>query len=78
MKAHSTSYQKLVAKMNEVSELEPQNIGVLSPIYHRAVPYVKHAPWIVFAGLSIVGGILIYAFLGAWAPSVASYLQYGF
>lgn len=72
------TYQLLVAKMKEISEVPPQEIGPFTPLYKRFVPYVKFNPWKSALALSIVLTLVLYLFFGIRWIRLISLLQLGF
>lgn len=71
-------YQKFVAKWDEVTELPPQTIGPLTPVYKKTVPYFKYAPWRVLMPVSFIIIAAVALALEITAVQVASFLQRGF
>lgn len=72
------TYQILVARMNELALVPPQEIGFLTFIYKRLVPYFKFSPWRSSIVLAFLFAILLYFFLGSTLIKIASILQFGF
>lgn len=71
-------YQKFVARWDEVTELPPQTVGPLTPVYKRTVPYLKIAPWRVLFPLSFVIAASVALLLEVTAVQIATLLQHGF
>ena len=65
-------------KMQDVSSLTPQELGVLTPLYKRLVPYVKASPWKIFAGGSLAVALFLYLLFGVSIIYLVSLLQQGF
>lgn len=71
-------YQKFKHRWKEVTELPPQTLGPLTPVYKRTVPYFKIAPWRVLVPLSFIMVAFVALILEITATQVASLLQRGF
>lgn len=71
-------YQKLEKKLAEVTIVEPQNIGILTPLYKTLVPFLKFAPWRILIPLSFVFSLFGYFLIGQLIVFIVSLLQYGF
>ena len=71
-------YQKFVAKWEEVTDLPTQAVGPFTPLYKKAVPYLKWAPWRILAPLSLILAALIALSLETTAVQIATLLQRGF
>lgn len=71
-------YQKFLAKWEEVTELPTQEVGSLTPLFKRTVPYFKVAPWRVLLPLSFLLVASTALFFEQTAAQVASILQRGF
>ena len=71
-------YRNFVKRRDEVTEIPTQTVGPLTPIYKRAVPYFKIAPWRILMPtaflLAVIGALL----LEVTAVQVATLLQQGF
>lgn len=72
------TYELLVHKMREVSDLPQQTMGPFTPLYRTMIPYVKEAPWRWFAAGSFMVGVVLYVVFGALIVRVVSVLQHGF
>jgi hypothetical protein len=72
------TYELLVAKMQEVSDLPLQKVGVLTPIYKRIVPHLKYYPWKSVFLISCVAAAMLYLMFGIRMVRLASLLQFGF
>ena len=71
-------YTNFLQKWTEVVELPPQTVGPLTPVYKRAVPFLKVDPWRVLLPLSLILIVAIVLFLEATAVQITSILQRGF
>lgn len=73
-----TTYQKFVARWEEVMELPPQRLGPLTPLYKVFVKHLKVMPWplLVFGSLVVVFGL--YLLIGSAITFLVSLLQRGF
>jgi hypothetical protein len=71
-------YQKFVKRWEEVTDLPPQHLGVLTPVYKKAVKHLKVMPWpvLVVGSVGIVLGL--YLIIGSAITAIASLLQKGF
>lgn len=74
---HDPLYQKLVEKWEEVTIVSPQTVGPLTPLYKRAVPYFKVAPWKMLVPLAFVLTVFLALLLQVTAVEIASFLQRG-
>ena len=71
-------YHNFVAKWEEVTELPPQTVGPLTPVYKRAAPLLKVAPWRFIVPLSFIIACAVALVLEVTAVQVATLLQRGF
>lgn len=71
-------YQKFLQRWEEVTELPPQKVGPLTPVYKLTVPFFKTAPWRVLIPLSVVLVVFAAVLFEVTAAQVASVLQRGF
>jgi hypothetical protein len=71
-------YQKFVKRWQEVTELPPQQLGPLTPIYHTLVKRFKVMPWPALIIISIVLVVALYLLIGSTISIVVSILQRGF
>ena len=72
------TYQILLAKMYEVSELPTQKVGPFTYIYKTLVPYFKFSPWRSATLLASLASILLYFLFGTAVVKLVSLLQFGF
>lgn len=73
-----STYQLLVAKMQEVSVVPPQTVGPFTGAYKRIVPFLKFAPWRAALLLSVSVTVFLYLIFGSTLVKIASILQFGF
>lgn len=78
MKKEDRLYQSFFAKWQEVTEMPPQTVGPLTPLYKKTVPYLKVAPWRILGPLSLVLAALVALLMEVTAVQIASILQRGF
>lgn len=71
-------YKQFVQHWQEVIDLPPQNLGPLTPIYHRLVKRLKVMPWpmLVLGALFVV--LSLYLLIGGAITLLTSLLQKGF
>lgn len=72
------TYQKFVKRWEEVTDLPPQTVGPLTPLYKAAVRRLKVMPWpaLVLGSVLVVSGI--YLLIGTTVTFLVSVLQRGF
>lgn len=70
-------YARFVQKWDEVTEVPPQTVGLLTPFYKRTVPYFKYAPWRIMVPFAFVTAVSIALLLEFTATQIASWLQKG-
>ncbi len=71
-------YENFLKKWEEVTELPPQTVGPLTPLYKRTVPFIKADPWRILIPLAFVLAISIALFVHATAAQITSFLQGSF
>lgn len=71
-------FSRLSQKMSEVTEVQPQTVGPLTPVYKGATHYLKVAPWKILIPLSLVLAIFALKFLGPISIRLVSVLQQAF
>ena len=74
----SRLFPVLRKKQMEMAFVPPQRIGLLTPLYHRIVPFVKVAPWRVIVVWAFLITIALRFLLGSSFVSLASILQKAF
>ena len=74
----STTYQKFVARWEEVTELPPQTVGPLTPAYKAIVRRLKVMPWPALVLASVITVVGIYILLGSTVTFIVTMLQRGF
>jgi len=71
-------YQKFIHRWEEVTDLPPQTLGVLTPYYKKVTRRLKVMPWFVFVGISLVSIIGLYLLFGTTITLLVTILQRGF
>lgn len=71
-------YEKFIKRWEEVTEVPPQTVGALTPVYKKTVPYFKVAPWRVIVPAVFIFSAFVALLLEITAVQVASILQKGF
>ena len=69
-------YQKFVERWEEVTDIPPQTLGPLTPLYKRAARYLKIMPWpflVVGAGFFVLGIFLVVVLV--WGGVLAYFLR---
>lgn len=72
------TYRQFVRRWQEVTELPPQRVGPLTPLYKTVARHLKVMPWplLVLGSLFVVLGL--YLVFGGAVALLASVLQRGF
>lgn len=73
-----TTYQKFVKRWEEVTELPPQTLGALTPLYKFITKRMKVMPLPWFVGVSLLVALGLYLLLGSAIIFLVSILQKGF
>lgn len=71
-------YEKLVLKMQEVSVVPPQNLGLFTPLYRKLVPQFKFFPLKALVPLSFLFILGAYLLFGTLMVRLAEILQTAF
>jgi hypothetical protein len=71
-------YNKFVKRWEEVTDLPPQTIGPLTPLYKKAVIKLKVMPWPLLVVGSLFTVIGLYLLIGSAITLLVSILQKGF
>lgn len=72
------TYQKFVARWEEVMDLPPQTLGPLTPFYKALIRRLKVMPWPYFV-LTAAGFVLaLYFLIGSAITLLVTLLQRGF
>jgi CRISPR/Cas system endoribonuclease Cas6 (RAMP superfamily) len=71
-------YQKFVKRWQEVTELPPQTVGPLTPLYKKVAGLLKVMPWPMLVFISILCVIALYILVGSTITFLVSVLQRGF
>lgn len=74
----NTTYQKFVARWEEVVDLPPQTLGPLTPVYKALIRRLKVMPWPYFVAVSAVAVVGLYLIIGTAITFLVSILQRGF
>jgi len=74
----TTLYQKFVKRWEEVTDLPPQTLGPLTPLYRMLVSKLKVMPWPLLVVVSIAVVFGIYVLIGSGIALLVSVLQRGF
>ncbi|MBI4065068.1 hypothetical protein HY409_01735 [Candidatus Gottesmanbacteria bacterium] len=72
------TYQKFIHRWEEVTDLPPQSLGILTPYYKNLTKRLKVMPWFSFVGISLISIIGLYVFLGTTITLLVTVLQRGF
>lgn len=71
-------YHKFIKQWEEVTQIPPQTVGPLTPVYKRTVVHLKVAPWRIIVPAVFIITAFIALVLEVTAVQVASILQKGF
>lgn len=71
-------YQKFVKRWEEVTELPPQTVGPLTPLYKMLVKRLKVMPWPFLFVISVGLVVGFYFLAGSTVTLLVSLLQRGF
>ena len=74
----NTTYQKFVKRWEEVTDLPPQTVGPLTPLYKTIARRLKVMPWPALVLTSLVVVIGLYLLIGSAITLLVSLLQRGF
>ena len=74
----STTYQKFVHRWEEVTDLPPQTVGPLTPLYKAVTRRLKVMPWPLLVVCALLVVIGLYLFIGSAVTLIVSILQRGF
>lgn len=72
------TYQKFVARWEEVIDLPPQALGPFTPLYKTLIRRLKIMPWPYFAGAAAALVLGIYFIVGSAITLLVTILQRGF
>lgn len=75
---NTTLYQNFINKWQEVTEIPPQKVGVLTPYFKKVAPYFKSDPWKIIIPLSLLFILGVFWLVELTTPQVVSVLQTGF
>ena len=71
-------YKKFVRRWEEVTDLPPQTVGLLTPYYKIITRRLKVMPWPLLVLSSVCIVIALYVILGSAVTLIVSLLQKGF
>lgn len=74
----NTTYQKFVKRWEEVTDLPPQTVGPLTPLYKTVARRLKVMPWPVLVLSALIVVIGLYLLIGSAITLLVSILQKGF
>lgn len=72
------TYQKFMKRWEEVTDLPPQSLGPLTPLYKFITKRFKVMPWPWFVVVSLVFAMGLYVLFGSSITRLTSILQKGF
>lgn len=72
------TYRKFVKRWEEVTDIPPQGVGPLTPIYKQLVRRLKVMPWPLLVLCSLLFVVGLYVLLGSTITLLVSILQKGF
>jgi len=72
------TYQKFVKRWLEVTDLPPQSLGPLTPVYKVLTRRLKIMPWPALVAVSIFTVAAIFILFGSAITVLVSVLQRGF
>jgi len=70
-------YRMMVAKMQEIAFVPPQQMGLFTPLYKRIVPVFKEYPLKSLVFLSLAATFIAFIVFGSYLIRLASILQLG-
>lgn len=71
-------YHKFYTRWEEVTLLPSQTVGPFTPLYKRAVPFLKNAPWRILIPFALVLVTAVILLLEVTAVQITSLLQQAF
>lgn len=71
-------YRKLKERMEAVSLVQPQQLGILTPYWKRLTHLFKTNSFQIFLIVGFVTSLFLWFLLGNYLVKLASLLQYGF
>lgn len=72
------TFDTFVSHWEQVTDLPPQSVGVLTPWYKEVTRRLKVMPWPFLLALAITIAILLYLLFGTSIVGLTSILQRGF
>ncbi len=73
-----TTYRRFVKYWEQVTDLPPQTLGPLTPVYKRVTKRLKVMPWPWFVIVSVATVMAAYVAVGSAVTFIVSLLQGGF
>lgn len=73
-----TTYKKFVARWEEVTDLPPQTLGPLTPLYKAFIRRLKVMPWPLFLVTAALVVLAMYFLIGSAITLLVTLLQKGF
>lgn len=70
--------KQLSKKQDEVTQVQPQTVGPLTPAYKTVTHHLKVAPWKILLPLSLILAFFVLKFLGPISIRLVSVLQQAF
>ncbi len=74
----STTYERFVKRWEEVTDLPPQTVGPLTPLYKAITRRLKVMPWPLLVMVSLCTVVALYLVIGSTVTLIVSILQRGF
>lgn len=74
----NTTYLKFLKRWEEVTELPPQTLGPLTPLYKFVTKRMKIMPLPWFVGVSVFVAFFLFILFGSAVSSIVTLLQRGF
>ncbi|RJR15725.1 hypothetical protein C4579_01450 [Candidatus Microgenomates bacterium] len=78
MKTEEKLFTNFYRRWEEVTEVAPQTMGPLTPLYKKVIPVFKTAPWRIIVPVSFLVVMMIALLHEVTAADIASLLQAGF
>lgn len=73
-----TAYSQFVDRWKEVTDLPPQRVGPMTPVYKKITMHLKVMPWPVLVAGGVVFAVGLYVIFGSAITFLVSILQRGF
>ncbi len=78
MNQNGDVYRKFQKRWEEITDLPPQRVGPLTPLYKEATKRLKIMPWPVFLVVAVCVVVGLYMVFGNGITLLVSILQRGF